>query len=171
MQLLGATNMYAALFLRSENLGNVSTIKATQSTANDAARSRARISDSPGSIRHERIRSGIAGMVSTAVLFCTVQLLSIFLCFGFSAAGSLGSTIIDFASSWIQDFVIIVFGTQDKLVSCICASPVATALAACVGLLAKHSFALAVTAILILPVIISVTVPSREASTFADLFL
>lgn len=125
---------------------------------------------SPGSLRREHIRFGVAGVVSAAALFCVAQLFSIFYAPASAPLVALGSTIIDFTPPWLKEFVITVFGTQDKLVLFICVGIVAAVLAAGAGLLAKRSFALAVTAILILAVVIGVAVQTREATGFADLF-
>ncbi|MDJ0314114.1 molybdopterin-dependent oxidoreductase [Arthrobacter sp. H35-D1] len=112
----------------------------------------------------------LAGLVAAAILFAVAQLLSVF--FGPAAAPltSVGSTFIDFTPSWLKDFAIATFGTNDKMVLLISMGVVAAIFSAVAGILARRNFKAGAALVIVFALVMAAAIITRSGAGIADLF-
>lgn len=111
----------------------------------------------------------VAGLVSAGLLFGVAGLISAFFSTSSSPLVSLGGAFIDITPSWLKDFAIATFGTNDKLALFISMGIVATLVAAGTGLLARRRFGAAQGVILLLGAGMAAAVLSRPATGILDI--
>ncbi|HEX7203359.1 MAG TPA: oxidoreductase, partial [Arthrobacter sp.] len=58
--------------------------------------------------------AALAGVVAAAVVLAVAELIGAFFTARATPLFALGSTFIDFTPSWLKDFAIATFGTNDK---------------------------------------------------------
>lgn len=112
---------------------------------------------------------GLAGFAAAAVLFSVAQFVSAFFATASAPMVAMGSVFIDLTPPWLKDFAIATFGTNDKLALFISIGVIAAIAAVLVGILARRSYALAATCIVVLAVAIGAAVLSRPATGLVDL--
>ncbi len=112
---------------------------------------------------------GLAGFAAAAVLFSVAQFVSAFFATASAPMVAMGSVFIDLTPPWLKDFAIATFGTNDKLALFISIGVIAAIAAVLVGILARRSYALAATCIVLLAVAIGAAVLSRPATGVVDL--
>ncbi|MGB9036860.1 MAG: oxidoreductase, partial [Paeniglutamicibacter sp.] len=112
---------------------------------------------------------GLAGFAAAAVLFSVAQFVSAFFATASAPMVAMGSVFIDLTPPWLKDFAIATFGTNDKLALFISIGVIAAIAAVLVGILARRSYALAATCIVVLAVAIGAAVLSRPATGVVDL--
>ncbi|RAX48627.1 oxidoreductase [Arthrobacter sp. AQ5-05] len=112
---------------------------------------------------------GLAGFAAAAVLFSVAQFVSAFFATASAPLVAMGSVFIDLTPPWLKDFAIATFGTNDKLALFISIGVIAAIAAVLVGILARRSYALAATCIVVLSVAIGTAVLSRPATGVVDL--
>lgn len=106
-------------------------------------------------------RAAVAGAASAALLFAVAEFLSIFFGAPSSPFTSVGSTFIDFTPSWLKDFAISTFGTNDKAVLLAAMAIVAAAAAAVIGLVALKSLRTATVLVVAVAVAMAACVLTR----------
>ncbi|WP_427018792.1 molybdopterin-dependent oxidoreductase [Pseudarthrobacter sp. P1] len=110
----------------------------------------------------------LAGVVSAAVLFGVAELVAAFVGPRSSPLVAVGSTFIDFTPSWLKDFAVATFGTNDKLVLLISMAAVAAVGAALAGVLARRRFPLGAALVLGLAVVMMGCVLTRAGARVVD---
>lgn len=114
-------------------------------------------------------RHAVAGVSSALVLFASAHAAAGFFTGVSDPMVALGSTIIDFTPSWLKDFAIEVFGTNDKVFLFVVLFIVTAALAVVVGLVAKRSSSIAISMVVVLSVVLGAAVLTRSATELTDL--
>lgn len=119
--------------------------------------------------KYNQLAAGVAGIAAAAAMFSIAQLLSVF--FGTPSAplNSTGSAFIDVTPAWLKDFVIGIFGTNDKLVLWLSMGVVVAGAAFLIGMLAQRNFAAAASCIVLLGIVIAVGILSRTGASTGDL--
>ena len=88
--------------------------------------------------------AALAGVAAAAVVLSVAELVGAFFTARATPVIALGSTFIDFTPSWMKDFAIATFGTNDKL-ALFAGMAVTILLLACVlGIVAYRKWALGV---------------------------
>lgn len=112
----------------------------------------------------------LAGVVAAGILFAVAQLVSIF--FGTASAPltSVGSTFIDFTPSWLKNFAVETFGTNDKMVLLLSMGAVAAVLSAVAGMVARRLFKAGAIIVIAFAVVMAAAIITRSGATIGDLF-
>lgn len=112
--------------------------------------------------------AALAGVVSAAVVLAVAELIGAFFTARATPVFALGSTFIDFTPSWMKDFAIATFGTNDKAALFV-GMGVTIALLACVlGVVAYKKWALGVLGVLFMGAVIVASVLTRAGVGPAD---
>ncbi|XAS63661.1 molybdopterin-dependent oxidoreductase [Micrococcaceae bacterium Sec5.8] len=105
--------------------------------------------------------AALAGVAAAAVVLSVAELIGAFFTARATPVIALGSTFIDFTPSWMKDFAIATFGTNDKLALFV-GMAVSIALLACVlGIVAYRKWALGVAGVLLMGAVIIASVVTR----------
>ena len=115
------------------------------------------------------LAAGIAGIAAAASMFSIAQLISVFFAVPAAPLNSLGSAFIDVTPAWLKDFVIGIFGTNDKLVLWLSMAVVVVGAAFLIGMLAQRRFAAAASCIVLLGIGIAFAILSRTGASAGDL--
>lgn len=112
--------------------------------------------------------AALAGVVSAAVVLSVAELAGAFFTARAAPLIALGSTFIDFTPSWLKDFAIATFGTNDK-VALFAGMGLTIAVLACVlGIVAYRKWALGVLGVLFMGAVIVASVVTRAGVGPAD---
>ncbi len=111
----------------------------------------------------------LTGVISAGVLFGIAEMLAAFFAPAASPLGATGSTFIDFTPSWLKDFAIATFGTNDKFVLLLSMGIVAAVLAAVTGLIARRSLRTAMVIIIALAIVMGTCIVTRALAGPLDL--
>ncbi len=105
--------------------------------------------------------AALAGMVSAAVVLAVAELVGAFFTARATPLFALGSTFIDFTPSWLKDFAIATFGTNDKAALFVGMGLTIAVLAGVLGVVAYRRWALGVLGVLFMGAVILASVLTR----------
>ncbi len=114
------------------------------------------------------ILAALAGVVSAAVVLAVAELIGAFFTARATPVFALGSTFIDFTPSWMKDFAIATFGTNDKAALFVGMGLTIAVLACVLGVVAYRKWALGVLGVLFMGVVIVASVLTRAGVGPAD---
>ncbi|WP_260982428.1 molybdopterin-dependent oxidoreductase [Arthrobacter sp. U41] len=123
----------------------------------------------PGKHRPSRRLSGptalaaLAGVAAAAVVLSVAELIGAFFTARATPVIALGSTFIDFTPSWLKDFAIATFGTNDKLALFVGMAVTILLLACVLGIVAYRKWALGVAGVLLMGAVIVASVVTRAS--------
>ncbi|WP_082492845.1 molybdopterin-dependent oxidoreductase [Arthrobacter sp. Leaf69] len=123
----------------------------------------------PGKHRPARLLSGptalaaLAGVAAAAVVLSVAELIGAFFTARATPVIALGSTFIDFTPSWMKDFAIATFGTNDKLALFVGMAVTILLLACVLGIVAYRKWALGVAGVLLMGAVIVGSVVTRAS--------
>ncbi|WP_083266320.1 molybdopterin-dependent oxidoreductase [Arthrobacter sp. U41] len=105
--------------------------------------------------------AALAGVAAAAVVLSVAELIGAFFTARATPVIALGSTFIDFTPSWMKDFAIATFGTNDKLALFVGMAVTILALAGVLGIVAYRKWALGVAGVLLMGAVIVTSVVTR----------
>ncbi|WP_458779545.1 molybdopterin-dependent oxidoreductase [Arthrobacter sp. D3-16] len=105
--------------------------------------------------------AALAGVVAAAVVLAVAELVGAFFRARATPVLALGSTFIDFTPSWLKDFAIATFGTDDKAALFVGMGLTITVLACVLGVVAYRRWALGVLGVLFMGAVIVASVVTR----------
>ncbi|VXC05500.1 DMSO/TMAO reductase YedYZ, molybdopterin-dependent catalytic subunit [Arthrobacter sp. 9AX] len=105
--------------------------------------------------------AALAGVVAAAVVLAVAELVGAFFTARATPVIALGSTFIDFTPSWMKDFAIATFGTNDKAALFVGMGLTIAALACVLGVVAYRRWALGVLGVVFMGVVIVASVVTR----------
>ncbi|WGZ78945.1 molybdopterin-dependent oxidoreductase [Arthrobacter sp. EM1] len=105
--------------------------------------------------------AALAGVAAAAVVLSVAELIGAFFTARATPLIALGSTFIDFTPSWMKDFAIATFGTNDKLALFVGMAVSILVLACVLGVVAYHRWALGVAGVLLMGAVIVASVVTR----------
>jgi hypothetical protein len=112
--------------------------------------------------------AALAGVVAAAVVLAVAELAGVFFTARATPVFALGSTFIDFTPSWMKDFAIATFGTNDKAALFVGMGLTIAVLACVLGLVAYRRWALGVLGVLLMGAVIVASVVTRAGVGPAD---
>jgi DMSO/TMAO reductase YedYZ molybdopterin-dependent catalytic subunit len=105
--------------------------------------------------------AALAGVAAAAVVLSVAELVGAFFTARATPVIALGSTFIDFTPSWMKDFAIATFGTNDKLALFVGMGVTILLLACVLGVVAYRKWALGVAGVLLMGAVIVASVVTR----------
>ncbi|MEO3934425.1 molybdopterin-dependent oxidoreductase [Micrococcaceae bacterium Sec7.4] len=105
--------------------------------------------------------AALAGVAAAAVVLSVAELIGAFFTARATPVIALGSTFIDFTPSWMKDFAIATFGTNDKLALFVGMAVSILILACILGIVAYRKWALGVAGVLLMGAVIVASVVTR----------
>ncbi|MGP4031919.1 molybdopterin-dependent oxidoreductase [Pseudarthrobacter sp. 1C304] len=105
--------------------------------------------------------AALAGVAAAAVVLAVAELLGAFFTARATPVIALGSTFIDFTPSWLKDFAIATFGTNDKVALFVGMAVTILLLACVLGIVAYRRWALGVAGVLLMGAVIVASVVTR----------
>lgn len=105
--------------------------------------------------------AALAGLAAAAVVLSVAELIGAFFTARATPVIALGSTFIDFTPSWMKDFAIATFGTNDKLALFVGMAVSILILACILGIVAYRKWALGVAGVLLMGAVIVASVVTR----------
>lgn len=105
--------------------------------------------------------AALAGVVAAAVVLAVAELTAAFFTARATPAIALGSTFIDFTPSWMKDFAIATFGTNDKAALFVGMGLTIFLLACVLGVVAYRKWTLGVVGVLLMGTVIVASVVTR----------
>ncbi len=105
--------------------------------------------------------AALAGVVAAAVVLAVAELVGAFFTARATPVLALGSTFIDFTPSWLKDFAIATFGTNDKAALFVGMGLTIAVLACVLGVVAYRRWALGVLGVLFMGAVIVASVVTR----------
>ncbi|MET1021937.1 MAG: molybdopterin-dependent oxidoreductase [Arthrobacter sp.] len=105
--------------------------------------------------------AALAGVAAAAVVLSVAELVGAFFTARATPMIALGSTFIDFTPSWLKDFAIATFGTNDKLALFAGMAVTILLLAGVLGIVADRRWALGVAGVLLMGAVIVASVVTR----------
>ena len=102
-------------------------------------------------------------MAAAAVVLSVAELIGAFFTARATPVIALGSTFIDFTPSWMKDFAIATFGTNDKLALFVGMAVTILLLACVLGIVAYRKWALGVAGVLLMGAVIVASVVTRAS--------
>ncbi|MDR7082549.1 DMSO/TMAO reductase YedYZ molybdopterin-dependent catalytic subunit [Arthrobacter ginsengisoli] len=105
--------------------------------------------------------AALAGVVAAAVVLSATELVGAFFTARATPVIALGSTFIDFTPSWMKDFAIATFGTNDKLALFVGMAVTIVLLACVLGVVAYRKWVLGVAGVLLMGAVIVASVVTR----------
>lgn len=112
--------------------------------------------------------AALAGVVAAAVVLAVAELLGAFFTARAAPLIALGSTFIDFTPSWLKDFAIATFGTNDKVALFVGMALTIAVLACVLGVVAYRKWALGVLGVLFMGAVIVASVVTRAGVGAVD---
>lgn len=112
--------------------------------------------------------AALAGVVAAAVVLAVAELLGAFFTARATPLIALGSTFIDFTPSWLKDFAIATFGTNDKVALFVGMGLTIAVLACVLGVVAYRKWALGVLGVLFMGAVIVASVVTRAGVGAVD---
>jgi DMSO/TMAO reductase YedYZ molybdopterin-dependent catalytic subunit len=107
--------------------------------------------------------AALAGVAAAAVVLSVAELIGAFFTARATPVIALGSTFIDFTPSWLKDFAIATFGTNDKLALFVGMAVTILLLACVLGIVAYRKWALGVAGVLLMGAVIVASVVTRAS--------
>lgn len=107
------------------------------------------------------VLAALAGVAAAAVVLSVAELVGAFFTARATPVIALGSTFIDFTPSWLKDFAIATFGTNDKLALFVGMAVTILLLACVLGIVAYRKWALGVAGVLLMGTVIVGAVVTR----------
>lgn len=107
------------------------------------------------------VLAALAGVAAAAVVLSVAELVGAFFTARATPVIALGSTFIDFTPSWLKDFAIATFGTNDKLALFVGMAVTILLLACVLGIVAYRKWALGVAGVLLMGAVIVGAVVTR----------
>ena len=107
--------------------------------------------------------AALAGVAAAAVVLSVAELVGAFFTARATPVIALGSTFIDFTPSWMKDFAIATFGTNDKLALFVGMAVTILLLACVLGIVAYRKWALGVAGVLLMGAVIVASVVTRAS--------
>ena len=107
------------------------------------------------------VLAALAGVAAAAVVLSVAELVGAFFTARATPVIALGSTFIDFTPSWLKDFAIATFGTNDKLALFVGMAVSILILACILGIVAYRKWALGVAGVLLMGAVIVASVVTR----------
>jgi hypothetical protein len=112
--------------------------------------------------------AALAGVVAAGVVLAVAELVGAFFKARATPVFALGSTFIDFTPSWMKDFAIATFGTNDKAALFVGMGLTIAVLACVLGVVAYRRWALGVLGVLFMGSVIVASVVTRAGVGPAD---
>ncbi|WP_104045680.1 molybdopterin-dependent oxidoreductase [Arthrobacter sp. ZGTC412] len=112
--------------------------------------------------------AALAGVVAAAVVLAVAELVGAFFTARATPVIALGSTFIDFTPSWLKDFAIATFGTNDKAALFVGMGLTIAGLACVLGVVAYRRWGLGVLGVLFMGAVIVASVVTRAGVGPAD---
>jgi DMSO/TMAO reductase YedYZ molybdopterin-dependent catalytic subunit len=112
--------------------------------------------------------AALGGVVAAAVVLAVAELVGAFFTARATPVIALGSTFIDFTPSWLKDFAIATFGTNDKAALFVGMGLTIAVLACVLGVVAYRRWALGVLGVLFMGAVIVASVVTRAGVGPAD---
>ncbi|WP_323959317.1 molybdopterin-dependent oxidoreductase [Arthrobacter sp. JZ12] len=112
----------------------------------------------------------LAGVLAAGLVLGVAELVGAFVSTRSAPLIALGSTFIDFTPSWLKDFAISTFGTNDKLALFIGMGVTIVLLAAALGYLAWRRFILGAVGVLLMGAIMVAAVLTRAGAASQDAY-
>jgi DMSO/TMAO reductase YedYZ molybdopterin-dependent catalytic subunit len=112
--------------------------------------------------------AALAGVVAAAVVLAVAELVGAFFTARATPVLALGSTFIDFTPSWLKDFAIATFGTNDKAALFVGMGLTIAVLACVLGVVAYRRWALGVLGVLFMGAVIVASVVTRAGVNPVD---
>jgi DMSO/TMAO reductase YedYZ molybdopterin-dependent catalytic subunit len=112
--------------------------------------------------------AALAGVVAAAVVLAVAELAGAFFTARATPVLALGSTFIDFTPSWLKDFAIATFGTNDKAALFVGMGLTIAVLACVLGVVAYRRWALGVLGVLFMGAVIVASVVTRAGVNPVD---
>lgn len=119
--------------------------------------------------RGRAIAPALTGIIAAGALFAVAELLSAFFGTVSSPLTSMGSTFIDFTPSWMKNFAISTFGTNDKTVLLLSMAIATVILAAIAGLAAARKLIVGASMVVVFAAVMIATIITRSGATILDL--
>ncbi|MEE2522299.1 molybdopterin-dependent oxidoreductase [Pseudarthrobacter sp. J75] len=119
-------------------------------------------------LRRPETLASLAGVLAAAVVLSVAELLGTFFTARLTPVFALGSTFIDFTPSWLKDFAIAAFGTQDKAALLVGMAITIAALACVLGVLAYRRWWVGVAGVLLMGTIMVACVLTRSGAEASD---
>jgi len=108
------------------------------------------------------VLAALAGVAAAAVVLSVAELIGAFFTARATPVIALGSTFIDFTPSWLKDFAIATFGTNDKVALFVGMAVTILLLACVLGVVAYRKWALGVAGVLLMGAVIVAAVVTRS---------
>ncbi|MDI3213169.1 molybdopterin-dependent oxidoreductase [Arthrobacter sp. AL12] len=108
------------------------------------------------------VLAALAGVAAAAVVLSVAELIGAFFTARATPVIALGSTFIDFTPSWLKDFAIATFGTNDKVALFVGMAVTILLLACVLGIVAYRKWALGVAGVLLMGAVIVAAVVTRS---------
>jgi DMSO/TMAO reductase YedYZ molybdopterin-dependent catalytic subunit len=108
------------------------------------------------------VLAALAGVAAAAVVLSVAELVGAFFTARATPVIALGSTFIDFTPSWLKDFAIATFGTNDKVALFVGMAVTILLLACVLGIAAYRRWALGVAGVLLMGAVIVAAVVTRS---------
>ena len=105
--------------------------------------------------------AALAGVAAASVVLSVAELIGAFFTARATPVLALGSTFIDFTPSWLKDFAIATFGTNDKLALFVGMAVTIVLLACILGVVAYRKWVLGVAGVLLMGAVIVASVVTR----------
>lgn len=108
------------------------------------------------------VLAALAGVAAAAVVLSVAELIGAFFTARATPVIALGSTFIDFTPSWLKDFAIATFGTNDKVALFVGMAVTILLLACVLGVVAYRRWPLGVAGVLLMGAVIVTAVVTRS---------
>ena len=139
------------------------TPRAEELSIEERARTRPGRRPATGLLSGPTALAALAGVAAAAVVLSVAELVGAFFTARATPVIALGSTFIDFTPSWMKDFAIATFGTNDKLALFVGMAVTILLLACVLGIVAYRRWALGVAGVLLMGAVIVASVVTRAS--------
>lgn len=113
-------------------------------------------------------QAALAGVLAAGVVLSVAELLGTFFTARLTPLFALGATFIDFTPSWLKDFAIATFGTNDKAALLVGMAATILVLACLLGILAYRKWWVGVSGVLLMGTVIVACVLTRAGAQQMD---
>ncbi|THJ68440.1 oxidoreductase [Arthrobacter echini] len=119
--------------------------------------------------RGSTVLAALAGIIAAGLVLGVAEFVGAFFRAGATPMIALGSTFIDLTPSWLKDFAIETFGTDDKLALLVGMGVTIAILAAVLGVVAYRKWVLGAAGVLLMGAIMIAAVLSRAGASLPDI--
>lgn len=119
--------------------------------------------------RGSTVLAALAGIIAAGLVLGVAELVGAFFRASATPVIAMGSTFIDFTPSWMKDFAIETFGTNDKLALLVGMGVTIALLAAVLGIVAYRRWVLGAAGVLLMGAIILAAVLTRAGASLPDM--